>query len=106
MKLLGNSPFGYRIMNRGRHTETKFLNNEKTRKAINGKLFKWLNKVLNELYLVELVKSEIEHQEPIIVGFSIFQCKKMRMLEFIAIFFDKFWDVDSFEELEMDTEEW
>ena len=61
MKLLGNSSYGYQIMDRSRHTETKYLNDEKTHNAINGKLFKRLNSVSKELYEVELVKSKIEH---------------------------------------------
>ena len=59
MILLGNSSFRYQIMDRGRHTETKYLNDEKTHKAINGKLFRRLNSVSKELYEVELVKSKL-----------------------------------------------
>ena len=39
MKLLGNSSYGYQIMDRSRHTITKYLNDEKTHKAINEPLF-------------------------------------------------------------------
>ena len=35
MKLLGNSTYGYQIMDRSRHTITNCLNYEKTNKAIN-----------------------------------------------------------------------
>ena len=45
MKLLGNSSYGYQIMDRSRHTITKYLNDEKTHKAINEPLFKRLNTV-------------------------------------------------------------
>ena len=90
MKLLGNSSYGYQIMDRSRHTETKYLNDEKTHKAINGKLFKRLNSVSKEVYEVELVKSKIEHREPIIVGFFILQYAKLRMLELYYNFFDQF----------------
>ena len=69
MKLLGNSSHGYQIMDRNRHTETKYLNDEKTHKTIKGKLFKRLSSVSKEVYEVELVNSKIEHREPIIVGF-------------------------------------
>ena len=49
MKLLGNSSFGYQILDRSRHTETKYLNDEKTQNEINGKLFKRLNNtIVNE----------------------------------------------------------
>ena len=38
MKFLGNSSYGYQIMDRFRHTRTKYLGNEKTHKAINEKI--------------------------------------------------------------------
>ena len=40
MKLLGNSSYGYQIVDRSRHTITKYLNDEKTDKAIKEPLFK------------------------------------------------------------------
>ena len=91
-------------MDRSRQTETKYLNDETTHKTINGKLFKRLNSVSKELYEVELVKSKIEHREPIIVGFFILQSAKLRMIELYYNFFDKFCNVESFEELEKDTD--
>ena len=105
MKLLGNSFYGYQIMDRSRHTITKYLNDEKTHKAIKEPLFKRLNAVEKDLYKVELLKLTIEHREPIIVGFFfILQFAKLRMLELYYNFFDKFCDVNNFEELEMDTD--
>ena len=71
MKLLANSSYGYQIMDRSRHIVTKYLSDEKTHSAINSKLFKRLNHITDQLYEVELVNSEIEHKEPIIVGFFI-----------------------------------
>ena len=62
------------------------------------------NTVEKDLYEVELLKSTIEHREPIIVGFFILQYAKLRMLELYYNFFDKFCDVYKFEELEMDTD--
>ena len=90
MKLLGNSSYGYQIIDRSRHTETKYLNDEKTHKAINGKLFKRLNSVSKELYEVELVKSKIEHREPIIVGFLYFSTQNYVCWSFITIFLINF----------------
>ena len=91
-------------MDRSRHTVTKYLSDEKTHSAINSKLFKWLNHITDQLYEVELVKSEIEHREPIIVGFFILQYAKLRMLELYYNFFKKFCDTYKYEELEMDTD--
>ena len=67
-------------------------------------MFKRLNHITDQLYEVELVKSEIEHKEPIIVGFFIFNYAKLRMLDFYYNFFKKVCDTDKYEELEMDTD--
>ena len=104
MKLLGNSSYGYQIMDRSKHSITKYLCDEKTHKAINGKRFTRLNTINDNLYEVELAKKEIEHREPIIVGFFILQYAKLRMLELYYNFFAKYCDVNKFEELEMDTD--
>ena len=80
MKLLGNSSYGYQIMDRSSHTVTKYLNDEKTHKANNEPLFKRLNTVEKDLYEVEFLKSTIEHREPIIVGFFILQYAKLGTL--------------------------
>ena len=56
------------------------------------------------LYGVELAKPQIEHEQPIIVGFFILQYAKLRMLELYYNFFTRFSDVNKFEEFEMDTD--
>ena len=91
-------------MDRSGHTETKYLNDEKTHKAINEKMFKRLKNMSKAIFEVELAKSKIEHREPIIVGFFILQYAKLRMLEPYCNFFEKFCDVDMFQELETDTD--
>ena len=57
-----------------------------------------------DLYEVELLKSTIEHREPIIVGFFILEYAKLRMLKLYYHFFHKYCDENKFEELEMDTD--
>ena len=69
------------MMDRTRQTITKYLNDEKTYKAIIEPLVKILIIVEKDLYKLELLKSTIEHREPIIVGFFILQYAKLRMLE-------------------------
>ena len=91
-------------MDRSRHTVTIYLNDEKTHSANNIKLFKRLNFITDQLYEIELGKSEIEHREPIIVGFFILQYAELRMLELYYKFFKKFCDTEKYEELEMDTD--
>ena len=104
MKLLTNSSYGYQIKDCSRHTVTKSLTDEKTHSAINSKMFKRLNHITDQLYEVELVKPEIEHREPIIVGFFFLQYAEQRMLELYLNFFKKFCDTDKYEELEMHTD--
>ena len=47
LKLLANSSYGYQIMDRSRHTVTKYLSDERTHATINSKLFKKLDHVKN-----------------------------------------------------------
>ena len=91
-------------MGRSRHTVTKYFNDEKTHAAINTKFFKRLDHIKDQLYEVKLAKAEIEHREPLIVGFFILQYAKLRLLELYYNFFERFCDVNKFEELEMDTD--
>ena len=68
-------------MDRSRHTVTEYLRDEKTHGAINTKLFKRLDHTTDQFYEVQLAKAEIEHKEPIIVGFFIHQHAKLIVLE-------------------------
>ena len=107
MKLLENSSYGYQIMDRIRHTITKYLIDEKAHKAINSKFFKKHNHLNGNLYEMESVKADVEptlHKEPIILGFFILQYAKLRMLELYYNFFRKFCNPNSFEGMEMDTD--
>ena len=104
MKFLANSSYGHQIMDRSRHTLANYLNDEKTHSAINIKLFQRPNFITNQLYEVELVKSENEHPQPILVGFLILQYAKLRMLELYYNFLKKFCNTGKYEELEMDTD--
>ena len=103
MKLLANSSYGYQIMDRSWQTITKYLNDEKAHKAINSKFFKKLYHLNDNLYEIESVKADVEHKEPIFLGFFTLQYAKLRLLELYYIFFQKFHDFNSFEEMEMDT---
>ena len=51
-----------------------------------------------------MAEAEIECRDPIIVGFFILQYAKLKMLELYYNFFERFCDVNRFEELELDTD--
>ena len=104
MKFISNSSFGYQIMDRSKHTETKHLDEKKTNRAINSPFFKQLQYINDSVYGVEHVKAEIEHREPVIVGFFILQYAKLRMLQLYYNFFKQYCDESKIEELEMDTD--
>ena len=104
MKLLANSSYGYQVRDRNCHTETNYLSGEETHGAIKTKFFKGLDHINDQLYEAELAMAEIEHREPIIVGFFILQYVKLRKLELYYNCFERFCDVNKFEELEMDTD--
>ena len=67
MKLLRNSSYSYQIMERSRYNNQVF--------------FKQFNVVKKGIKEVELLKSTIEHKEPMIEGFLILHYVKLRMLE-------------------------
>ena len=104
MKFLAIRSYGYQIVDRSRRTVTKNLSDEKTHGATNTKMFKRLDHIIDQLHELELAKAEIEHREPIIVGFFILQYAKLRMLELYYNFFERFFDVNTFGVLEMDTD--
>ena len=51
-----------------------------------------------------MVKSEVNHKEPIIVGFFILQYAKLTMLQLFYNFFQLFCDSQKYELIEMDTD--
>ena len=104
MKLLAHCSYGYKITDRSRHTATKYLRDEKTEAANNSELFKKLDQANNSLYEIELTKAQIEHKEPIVVGFFILQYAKPRMLELYYNSFTKFCNVNTFKVLELVTD--
>ena len=90
---------------RSRHGS--YLKDEKTHSAIKNKPFKRLKFFTDQLYEDELVKLEIQHREPIIVGFFNLQLAKLRMLGRyynFSNFTKKFSDIKEYEELEMVTD--
>ena len=80
-KLLADSSYGYQIMSGSRNTLTNYLSDEKIHGAINNNMLKRLGYTNDQLFEMELVESEFEHKEPIIFGFFILQCAKLRKLE-------------------------
>ena len=49
MKLIGNSSYGYQLIDRSKHTETKYFNGHGVDKLVNDRFFKTLNKLPNNI---------------------------------------------------------
>ena len=103
-KVVGNSAYGYQIMDRSRHTRTKYVTGSSVNNSVNETTFRKFNELPNEFYEVELGKSKVEHKEPIIVGFFILQYAKLVMLELVYNFFVPFCGPDKYGFIEMDTD--
>ena len=74
-KLLQTRSHGYQIMDRSRYAVMKFFSDENTHGAINRR--KSLDSIDGQLYEVELVKSEYEHEGPkIFLHFSPYKMQK------------------------------
>ena len=101
MKPLAKISYGNQIMDRSRNTATIYLSDEKTRAFINSKLREARSR---EQCIKLSCKAQVEQTEPIIVGFFILHYAKHRILELYYHFFTKLYDVNKFEELEMDTD--
>ena len=89
VKLLANSSYGYYLMDCSRHSVRRYMDDEKTHAAINNKTFKRLGHINDQVYEVEMVDFEFEHEEPFLVGFFILQYSKLRMLELYYNFLTK-----------------
>ena len=72
LKLIANSSNGYQIMDRSRHTVTKYLTDEKTHVAINGKLFKKLDHVKYSCMKLNSPKHRLNTKSQSFAGFSFF----------------------------------
>ena len=83
MKLIGNSSYGYQIMDRSKHSKTQYVVGAEVDKLLNEWNFKNLNVLPSALHEVEMVNSEVNHKETIIVGFFILQFAKLTMLQLL-----------------------
>ena len=69
MKLIGNSSYGYQIMDRSRHINTKYVKGPQVDKFLNNRYFKTLNELPDKIYEVESNKTRIIQKEHLIVVF-------------------------------------
>ena len=103
MKLIVNSSYGYQILDRSKHSKTQYVVGAEVDKMVNERKFKNLNVLPSYFCEVEMVKSEVNHREPIIVGLFIMQYAKLTMLQLFYKFFHIFLNSQMYDQIEMDT---
>ena len=72
-----------------KHSKTQYAV-AKIDKLVNHRNFKNLNVLLSSIYEVEMGKLDVQHDEPITVGFFIPQYAKLRILQPFHNFFQLF----------------
>ena len=87
-KLSGNVMYGTTITNKERFTDIKYVSSvEKATQLANSDRFIFCNELTDDLFEVQL-----KLDTPIVIGFSILQYAKLRMLEFYYDFVLKYID--------------
>ena len=103
MKLIGTYSYGYQIIDQSKHSKTQYRVGAEVDQLVNERNFKNLNLLPSYIYEVEIVKSKVNHKEPIIVGFLILRYAKLTTLQLFYVF-QLFCDPQKYELIEMDTD--
>lgn len=104
-KLSGNVIYGTTITNKERFTDVKYVNTpEKASQLVNSKRFMSAAELADDIYEVQLSKSKINLDTPIIIGFAILQLAKLRMLQFYYDVIDAFIPRCKYQYCAMDTD--
>ena len=91
-------------MDRSKHSKSQYVVGAEIDKLVNERNFKNLNVLPSSIYEAELVKSEVNHKEPLIVSFFILQYAKLTMLQLFYNFFQLLCGSQKYELIEMDTD--
>lgn len=104
-KLIGNSLYGKTITNKERHTNIQYTTSvEKAQRLVMAKNYMALTELSDDVFQIESSKKNIKLDIPIVIGFSILQLAKLRMLSFKYDFMDRFFDQRDFQYCCMDTD--
>ena len=104
-KLIGNSGYGSLLMNKNKHTNTKFIKGDTAAKmSVNKSNFIKLTRMSNEIYEEKSSKLFLNMDMPIQLGWMILGYAKLRLLEFYYDFLDVYVDRKDFMLGECDTD--
>ena len=104
-KLSGNAIYGATITNKERFTDIKYTTDLKIASSyVNKKNFMSIEELDDDVFEIEMSKRKIKLDTPIVIGFSILQIAKLRMLQFYYDFMCKYFHDSCFEYVCMDTD--
>ena len=104
IKRTGSSSFQYQFMDWSEHSKTQHVVGAEVDKLVNEQKYKILNVLPSSIYEVEMFKSEVNHKEPIIVGFFILQYANLTTLKLFYNFFQLLCECQKYELIEKDTD--
>lgn len=88
-KLIGNSVYGKTITNKERHRDVKYvIGRQQTSNRVKSTRFLSLDELDDDFFEIESRKRTITMDIPVVVGFTILQYAKLRMLQFYYDFLD------------------
>ena len=103
-KLIGNSAYGIQLINKSKFQNTLFVDERNVDQKINSSKF-WTYDIVDEkIDKINMAKRKIVQDEPILVGFTVLNNGKQRMLEFRYDFLCRIMRPRSFRVIEMDTD--
>jgi hypothetical protein len=104
MKLLGNCGYGKTVTNKDHFTRLTVCTDKQAMNKINGKWFKNLATLDNDLHEVEEHNARIVQDLPQQIGFFVYNYAKLHMLRFYYDLVDKYVDRTKFQYCQMDTD--
>ena len=104
-KLSGNVVYGTTITNKERFTEVKYVSDPlKVSSMANSERYLSSEELANDVYEVSLAKSKITLDTPVVIGLTILQLAKLRMLEFYYDLMLYYFNRSDFQYVTMDTD--
>ena len=103
-KLIGNSAYGIQLINKSKFHNTLFVDERKVDQKINSPKFRTYDIVDEKVYEINMAKRKIVHDEPFLVGFTVLNNGKQRILEFRYDFLSRIMRPRSCRAKEVDTD--
>ena len=104
-KLCGNVIYGATITDKERFTNVKYVTDiSSASKLVNSKHFIDMDELADDVFEIQLSKQRIKLDTPIVIGFSILQLAKLRMLQFYYDVMSKYVCRKDFQYVTMDTD--